>query len=82
MESITYAFAMAIGRNTIKKDSHLLYLVMNPDFPPVHITPFDEETLRDGFMLRAGGIPGVSWSPSLIIFTHSPSEDSLALQFI
>lgn len=58
------------GRNTIKKDSHLLYLVMNPDFPPVRITPFDEEMLRDGFTLRVGGIPDVRVIHSEYITHH------------
>lgn len=32
--------------------------MLNPDLPPVHITPFDAGALRDAFSLRPGQIPG------------------------
>ncbi|KAM0751273.1 hypothetical protein T439DRAFT_325424 [Meredithblackwellia eburnea MCA 4105] len=46
------------GRNTIRKDSHLQNLVLNPDIQPPQIVPFDEQTLREGFSLKAGPLPG------------------------
>lgn len=47
-----------IGRNTIRKDNHLNRLVLNPDFQPFQIKPFNSTTLREAFTLQTGQIPG------------------------
>merc|ERR1711939_185336 len=53
------------GRNLIKKDSHLRQLVTNPDAAnsgPLHIRPFDSDTLRSALTLEPGPIQGFDLS--------------------
>lgn len=51
---------LTLGKNKIKRDHYLRDLVMAPSAADVTIAPFDMETLKEGFTLYPGDIPGVS----------------------
>ena len=61
------------GNYSSAKDDYMQSLVGHPDYQPVEIYPFDEQTLRDSFTLQPGIIDNVScllpkYSPLLIAF--------------
>ncbi|GAA5912655.1 uncharacterized protein JCM6883_005342 [Sporobolomyces salmoneus] len=60
-----------LGRNSIKKDTFLTHLVMNPDpvpCPPLH--PPDGRLLRDGLTLKPGGLAGFDMG----LWENGPAE--------